>query len=638
MKGFQKERRVFQLLRPLLGWYPWAVPAIIGLGILSSLAEGLGVSLFVPFLQSFNSPNAGAGASAGLGSGNQLVEALGHLFARIPASQRLGVVAASIFGSILLKAILSYGHTLLWSWLDARIGHRMRSGIFDRLLWVSYRFLEKDQTGKLFNTLTTESWRAGSALSTLVSLVITLCTLCVYLVLLLLISWQLTLLVGVVMVAISLSVKLLTRRADALGRQATAANAQLAERMVEGLWGMKVIRTFSRERAEQERFNAISDEVGTTFMKLSLLGAAVNPVYEVLTAALLVFILLSTLRTPADLPVVLVFILVLYRLQPRIKAVDEARLHLVSLSSAVEEVTSLLQSDNKPFLSSGTIPFEGLREGITFCNVGFSYDVEEQPALREVSFQIKAGQTTALVGPSGAGKSTIIDLLLRFYDPTQGEILLDGERLRETELSSWRRRVALVSQDVFLFNTTMGQNIAYGRPDATMDEIIAAAKQADAHDFISQMPQGYDTPVGDHGVRLSGGQKQRLTLARAIVCDPEVLILDEATNALDSISEHEIQKAIDRLSGTRTIILIAHRLATIERADHIIVLESGRVREQGEFEELARGDGLFARLYHLQNRRALSATLPNANLLGSDTFEAPVILPSIPALEAALPN
>ncbi len=629
MKGFDKELRVYKLLRPLLRWYPWAVPAIIALGVLSSLAEGLGVSLFVPFLQSFNSP--GTSGAAGLGSGNQLVEALGHLFQRIPTGQRLSVVAACIFGSVLLKAILSYGHTMLWNWADARIGHRMRTGIFDQLLRVSFRFLEKEETGKLFNTLTTETWRAGSAISTLVGLVITFCTLVVYLTLLLLISWQLTLLVGVVMIAISLLVKLLTRRAEDLGRRATQANGQLAERMVEGLWGMKVIRTFSRERAEQARFNAVSDEVGTTFMKLGLLGAAVNPIYEVLTAALLVFILLSTLRTPGDLPLVLVFILVLYRLQPRIKAVDEARLRLVSLSSAVEEVTSLLQSDNKPFLPVGHIPFKGLREAITFQNVDFAYDVEEQPALRGVSFEIKAGQTTALVGPSGAGKSTIIDLLLRFYDPTHGDILLDGERLRDIDVSTWRGRVALVSQDVFLFNTTMGQNIAYGRPEATLDEIIAAAKQADAHDFISQMPQGYDTPVGDHGVRLSGGQKQRLTLARAIVCDPEVLILDEATNALDSISEHEIQQAIDRLSGTRTIVLIAHRLATIERADHIVVLESGRVREQGGFEELARGDGLFARLYHLQNRRALESTLSSAAVL------APLVAPSVHALES-LPN
>ncbi len=627
MKGFHKELQVFRLLRPLLRWYPWAIPTIIALGVLSSLAEGLGVSLFVPFLQTFNS----SGAGAGLGGGNVLVDALGHLFGRIPASQRLSVVAASIFGSILLKAILSYGHTMLYSWVDARIGHRMRAGIFDRLLWVSFRFLEKDQTGKLFNTLTTETWRAGSAISTLINLVITLCTLGVYLTLLLLLSWQLTLLVGVVMVAISLVVKLLTRRAEELGRRATLVNGQLAERMVEGLWGMKVIRTFSRERAEQARFDAISDDVGTTFMRLSLLGAAVNPIYEVLTAALLVFILLSTLRTPADLPLVLVFILVLYRLQPRIKAVDEGRLHLVSLSSAVEEVTSLLSRDNKPFLPVGHIPFGGLREGITFQNVAFSYDVEEQPALRDVSFEIKAGQTTALVGPSGAGKSTIIDLLLRFYDPTNGEVLLDGEKLRDIDLSTWRSRVALVSQDVFLFNTTMGQNIAYGKPDASMEEIIAAAKQADAHDFISQMPQGYDTPVGDHGVRLSGGQKQRLTLARAIVCDPEVLILDEATNALDSISEHEIQTAIDRLSGTRTIVLIAHRLATIERADHIIVLEAGRVREQGGFEELARGDGLFARLYHLQNRRALHA-------IATSAIEAPPVRSSAPALGALSPD
>lgn len=215
---------------------------------------------------------------------------------------------------------------------------------------------------------------------------------------------------------------------------------------------------------------------------------------------------------------------------------------------------------------------------------------------------IPAGKTTALVGPSGAGKSTLIKLILRMYDPTKGAIYVDDYNLREMDIKSWRGRIAVVSQDVYVFDTTVRENIAYGRLEATEAEIITAAKLAEAHDFICEFPQGYDTHVGNRGIRLSGGERQRIALARAIVRNPDILILDEATNALDSISEHLIQQALETLSQDRTVIVIAHRLSTVEHADHIIVLEEGRVREQGNMECLLQRNGLYAQLYNLQNR------------------------------------
>ncbi|MCI0693008.1 ABC transporter ATP-binding protein/permease [candidate division KSB1 bacterium] len=595
-----KEVKVVRTLLPFLRPYPWAIPAIITLGVLSSLAEGIGISLFIPFLESLEKTNGHSN------TGKWLIDFFGQLFNHVPPEHRLLVISVCIFASTLLGASLSYSYVVLFAWLDARIGHRMRSGIFEQLLTVGYRFLERSPSGKLLNALSTETWRTSEALSMLVRLIVTICMLVVYTILLLLISWQLTLLVTVAMCVISMIVRRLTHRVKNLSRRATRDNAMLANRMIEGIEGMKVIRSFGRESYEQERFDQSSQQVSKMFKNLGIIGEAVNPVYEILTAALLVYILFSTLQKPDNLAAILVFLFVLYRLQPKIKALDRDRVKLNSLAGPVEEITSLLDRTDKSYLIPGRISHQGLKRAIRFERVTFRYSEAEKPALRNVVIRIPSGKTTALVGPSGAGKSTLIKLLLRFYEVTEGEIYVDEQPLRALNLASWRSRIALVSQDVFLFNASVRENIAYGRLEATAEEIITAAKQADAHEFISQLPEGYDTIVGERGVKLSGGQQQRLTLARAIVRNPEILILDEATNSLDSISEHLIQEALDNLSQDRTVIVIAHRLSTIKRADHIIVLDQGRVREQGDIRHVLELDGLFARLYELQNREVLT--------------------------------
>jgi subfamily B ATP-binding cassette protein MsbA len=593
-------KAVVQALLPLLRLYPWSFVAIIVLGLLSSLAEGVGISLFIPFLQSINQ------TSYHLDSGNWLVGSLWKFFNNIPSERRLFIISLCIFGSILTKAILSYSYGVLCSWLEVRVGHQLRSGIFEQLLTVSYGFLQRSQSGNLLNTLATETWRSSQALSVLVDLAITVCLLVVYVALLLLISWPLTLLVAGFMLLVSVVTWRLTQRVQSLGKKATRTNAALTGRMLEGLTGMKVIRSFGQELYEKQRFDRTSEQLRNVMLQLNILRGIVTPVHEILAGLLLVSILLMTLRSYENLPALMVFIFVLYRLQPRIKSLDGARVNLSSLRAAIEEVISLLDRADKPYILSGATPYQGLKQGIYFEGVTLYYDATEKPALRDVSLCIPAGKTTALVGPSGAGKSTLIDLIFRFYEPSAGEIYIDDHPLPALDLATWRRRVAMVSQDVYLFNTTVWNNIAYGRPQATRDEIVAAAKLADAHNFISQLPQGYSTKVGDRGVRLSGGQQQRLTLARAITHNPEILILDEATNALDSISENLIQEALDTLSHNRTVIVIAHRLSTIEQADHIIVLEEGSVREQGDFQCLVRYGGLFTKLYSLQYRRALN--------------------------------
>ncbi|MBW4595702.1 MAG: ABC transporter ATP-binding protein/permease [Brasilonema angustatum HA4187-MV1] len=590
--------KVIKTLLPLLKLYPWAIPAIVTLGILSSLAEGLGISLFIPLLQSLDTSTQTA-------SSNFLVRYLNRIFIDVSPNSRLIIIALCVVGSIVLKNCLAYGNGILFAWLNSRIGHRLRSGIFQQFLSVSYSFLESNESGKLMNILASETWRTSQALATFVGLIITTSTITVYLVILLLISWQLTLLVSILMVLISLGIQFITRSVKTLGEQAVEANSTLATRMWEGFAGMKVIRAFGREFYEQERFNTVSKKVSRTFFKLDVLSGSVGPFSEVLSVILLMCILvIALLQDRSYLPTLLTFIFILYRLQPQVKQLDSARVGLMALTSAVDEVMSLLDDSDKPYIRSGHIPFNSLKQGIYLERVSYSYNSEEKPALQDISICIPSGKTTAMVGRSGAGKSTLIGLICRFDDVTSGKIYIDDYSLQELQLTDWRNQIAIVSQDVYMFSTTVLENIAYGRLDATENEIIAAAKLANAHEFISQLPQGYDTKVGDRGLRLSGGQRQRIALARAIVRNPQILILDEATNALDSISEHLIQEALNTLSQNRTVIVIAHRLSTIEQADQIIVLNEGQVIEQGNLQQLLSQDGIFTQLYNLQYRNA----------------------------------
>jgi subfamily B ATP-binding cassette protein MsbA len=414
-------------------------------------------------------------------------------------------------------------------------------------------------------------------------------------------SWQLSLLVAVALVLISLSIQQVTRKAKNLGRQAVEANNKLANRVMEGFYGMREIRAFGHEDYELQRFKQASTHLRTISIKLSNFYAITGPLSEFLSVALLVCILIIALHYKSDISTLLTFIFMLYRLQPVVRRLDSDRVNFLGLLGAVENVMSFLNRSDKQYIESGDIQFQGLQRGITFESVDFRYNATEKPALADVSIYIPQGKTTAIVGPSGGGKSTLIRLICRFYDITEGEIYVDDRPLKNLNLSSWRSRIAIVSQNVHIFSTTVGENIAYGRLDATKAEIIAAAKKANAHGFISNLPEGYDTMVGDRGIRLSGGQRQRIALARAIVREPEILILDEATNALDSLSENLIQEALNSFSQNRTVIVIAHRLSTIEQADQIIVVQEGRVIEQGNLQYLLKLNGLFAKLYNLQS-------------------------------------
>lgn len=594
-----KELKVIRAIRPLAKRHPGAIAAMVVLGLLEALTEGLGISLFIPFLYSLDAESGGAATDG------TLARALNGLFEAVPAGDRLLFISAAIFSLVLLRSLLGYGNALLFSWVDVRLSHHLRCRVFDRLLKVGMRFIERTRSGKLWNALEGETWTATDAVSTAVGLVISLSTVVIFSSILLLISWQLTLLVAAALFLISFVVQTLTRRIESLSRSSLRADEAMSQRLVELFAGMRTIRAFNRQRYEGRRFAGASRRVGRAGLRMEALSGLIQPVSELLAAGLLIAVLFTMLHgNQGNLPAVLVFIAILYRLHPQVQGLDEGRTQLAAALPGVEVVMDLLDDEGKPHVRSGPIRFETLETAIELDAVSYSYDPSEPPALQDISMRVGRGETTALVGPSGAGKSTLINLLMRFYEPSAGDISVDGVALHDTDLRSWRRKIAVVSQDIHVFNATVRENIAYGKLDASEPEIVAAARQADAHDFICSLPEGYDTVVGDQGVRLSTGQKQRLALARAIVRDPEILILDEATNALDSISENVIQASLQRLRRDRTVIVIAHRLSTIEQADQILVLDKGRIIERGTLADLLANNALFARLYELQKRPA----------------------------------
>jgi ATP-binding cassette subfamily B protein/subfamily B ATP-binding cassette protein MsbA len=327
----------------------------------------------------------------------------------------------------------------------------------------------------------------------------------------------------------------------------------------------------------------------------------VKPIAEGIATTVLISLIVISFTT-FTLPVasLLTFFFVLVRVIPNIQDINGTSAFLSTLQGSSENIKAILQTKDKAYLKNGKFPFPGLKRSIDLVSVDFGY-TPDNLILHNITLTIERGKMTALIGASGAGKTTLVDLIPRFYDPIEGQILIDGIDIHKLEINSLRRKMAIVSQDTFIFNTSVRDNIAYGTPGASQAQIREAAKLANALEFIEQMPEGFDTKLGDRGVRLSGGQRQRIAIARALLRDPEILILDEATSALDSVSERLIQESLEKLAVGRTVIAIAHRLSTIAKADKVVVLEQGRIVEQGGYQELLELKGKLWKYHQMQH-------------------------------------
>jgi subfamily B ATP-binding cassette protein MsbA len=576
-----------------------AFAALLLASLLAALVEGAGVSLVIAFLQSRS-------AAGRLLLFLPQAQALFSQVESMDTLARVQLAAGLLLVIVLARGLCQAAASLLANRIQVRVDDHLHRQVFRQALDLEMGFIHRERLGSLFTLLNAHPRRAGAMVSAAAGAVNNLFIILIYLVLMLLVSWQLTLVSLGLLLASS---AFLRRRFTAAIRKAAIGlnRATKATNVIgiESLSALKLIHLFSQEEATQQRFETALEEYNQRTLEMGRLLSLNRPLFAVINAAALCLLLLAgTLLLPgrADfwLNAMLLFLIILFRLMTPAGALNDARVQLTSHYPAYQELLAFLDRRDKPYLQNGDIPIPSLQQGLEFENVTFRYTQVDAPALEAVSFTIPRGKLTAVVGPSGAGKSTLVNLVARLYDPTQGRILVDGIDLRRLEINAWRARIAVVSQDTFIFNDSVRANLRFACPEAGETEILQAAALANAHDFIQALPQGYNTLLGDRGVRLSGGQQQRIAIARAILANPDLLILDEATSHLDSQAERLIQEAIDQLSRQRTTLVIAHRLSTIRRADNIIVLDENRVVEQGDHAELMQRRGLYWRLVQVQ--------------------------------------
>ncbi|RMH31852.1 MAG: lipid A export permease/ATP-binding protein MsbA [Nitrospirae bacterium] len=519
----------------------------------------------------------------------------------------LMVLPPAILGVALLKALCAYGQGYLMSYVGNWLVADLRQQLFLQLVRLPVRFHDANTSGRLVARVINDVNDMGNAVPNLLKDLFQQGL--TFLALVAVVFYQNWKLASILLLVIPLSAVVLVRvsiRLRGLAKRGQESIGDMASVLKEAFAGIKIVKAYGREETEGERFGATNRSFRGANQKAAQVSALVSPMMEVIGVMGIVIIIwygghlvINGVMSPGSFSS---FMAAMFMAYAPIRRLAGANQSLQRALAAAQRVFTVLDMENEHERDEGKPSLPRIRRSLEFQDVTFQYEGAKEPALRNINLHVKAGEVVALVGASGSGKSTLVSLVPRFYRPTSGKILIDGTDIREVNRASLRRQIGIVSQDTVLFDDTIRNNIAYGRWDATDEEIVRAAQAAFAWEFIERLPDGLETVVGENGVRLSGGQRQRLAIARAILRDPPILILDEATSALDSESEKLVQEALARLMRHRTTLVIAHRLSTVQHADRIVVLDKGRIVEMGTHETLLRRGGVYTNLYRSQFR------------------------------------
>ena len=521
-------------------------------------------------------------------------------------TEMLNYIVAIIIVGFIIRGIAFYGQSYLMNYVGQRVIIDIRLDVYKKLQRLGLNFYDKNKTGTIMSYVTNDVSALQSAMvDNVVELVTESVILLASIVMMIYLDWRLFLVTFSTFPVVLLFIDQFGKRIRKSGSRIQEVTADVTSVLQETVSSARVIKSFVREEYEINRFARENMNTFRAHMKYAQLSATLTPTIEFVAAVGVTIILWYGGNSVIDGSItagsLVAFLTYAVNISNPIKRLSRVIGNIQKALAAAQRVFDVMDMPEaiKDAPNAKALPL--VKGNVRFNDVSFSYNPGEE-VLSHMSFDVKPGQMIAFVGPSGEGKSTVASLLPRFYDVTSGSITIDGQDIRDVTMQSLREQVGIVPQETVLFNGSVYDNILYGRLDATKEEVEAAAKAANAHNFISELPQGYNTMLGDRGVNISGGQRQRISIARAILKNPQILILDEATSALDTESERVVQEALDRLMIGRTSFVIAHRLSTIKNADKIMVLEKGCLAEEGTHDELMAKDGLYAHLYKIQYR------------------------------------
>ena len=584
--------------------------ASVVLAALGAALDAFSLLLLIPFLRSLFGMGPALPGGGRNGAERFVDGVVGGWLGDVEGLEGLRVVCLLVLATIVLKNAAMYGSRILSIRVQEYLVRDARDDVHAHLQRLPLAFFEREKSGQLIARVVTDTRDAKLVPESLAQGIRHLTSAVAYALALLVLSWRLTLLALVLVPPILLILRPILRHLRLRFRGVFHDQGEILGALQETVSGIRLVKSYAAEEYERRRFAARSEGYSRAFVKSATLAHAAAPLSEILSSLVAVglvwvgagMVLGSGTLGPEQF---LVFVTIALRAISPIKAISQTPALAQQGLAAADRFFEILERRPEP--AGGDRRLERFERAIRYEHVDFAYDAE-RPVLRDVDVEIRRGEVVALVGPSGGGKSTMIDLLPRFADPTSGRLLIDGVDIRELSVLSLRRTVGMVSQETTIFHESVAANIAYGEPGRTAAEIEAAARAAHAHEFILGLPAGYDTLLGDRGVRLSGGQRQRIGLARAVLRDTPILVLDEATSALDAESEREIQEALSELFRGRTVIVIAHRLSTVREADRILVLEEGRIVDEGTHDDLLARQGPYLRLFERQLEPVVRAT------------------------------